>query len=343
MYKLLRRILFLIPPEEVHHLTMFLLRWMLKIPFANRLFNPYPKDAAYLGKTVAGIHFPNPIGMAAGFDKNALYFNELSALGFGFIEIGTVTPLAQSGNPKPRLFRLPKDEALINRMGFNNDGVDAIAARLKNRNLNIIIGGNIGKNKNTPNENAAVDYLICFEKLFPYVDYFVVNISSPNTPNLRELQDKDALLNLTSKVMEKNKSYPNPKPVFLKIAPDISYTQLDEILEIITHNGFAGIIATNTTISREGLKTSKAEVENLGAGGLSGTPLRNKSNEFITYIKSKVKPDFAIIASGGIMTETDAIERLNAGADLVQFYTGFIYEGPWVVGRVKREIGYSSF
>jgi dihydroorotate dehydrogenase len=334
LYSLVRKLLFQLPPEEAHHFTMQL----LDVPFSASIFPGKIKDESKLGKDVAGLHFPNPIGIAAGFDKNALYMKKLSKLGFGFIEIGTVTPRAQDGNPKPRLFRLPADQALINRMGFNNDGMQVVAERLKKRPKGVIIGGNIGKNKVTPNEEAVKDYLLCFDALYPYVDYFVVNVSSPNTPNLRELQDKDALSKLLRAVQARNSQKEAAKPVFLKIAPDLSYSQLDEIIEIVRQAGIAGIIATNTTISREGLKTPRSQVDTIGPGGLSGAPLKDKSYDILKYLRKHCPPRLALISSGGIMTAEEAKRRLDAGADLVQLYTGFIYEGPGLIKRIKQAI-----
>lgn len=336
LYYLSRRILFLIPPENVHYLTVDFLKIALRIPILKSIFESKVKQEEKLSKTVAGLSFPNPIGLAAGFDKNAICYKEMGMLGFGFVEVGTVTPLPQDGNPKPRLFRLPKDQALINRMGFNNFGVDAMVEQLKKRSPDLIIGGNIGKNKITPNEEAANDYFICFEKLFHYVDYFVVNVSSPNTPNLRALQDKDSLMEILSGVQKRNNANDKPKPVFLKIAPDLTNTQLDEIIEIVQLTGIAGIIATNTTISREGLNTSKADIDKIGAGGLSGSPLEKRSLEVLQYLRKGCSPSIALISSGGIMTEHEAQLRLQSGADLVQLYTGFIYEGPWLITRIKK-------
>lgn len=337
-YPLIKNLLFRIPPEKAHHLTVEALKIALSIPGGKKLIAPKVKGEEKLARTVAGLQFPNPIGLAAGFDKNASFYNEMSQLGFGFVEIGTVTPIAQDGNPQPRLFRLPEDSALINRMGFNNDGVDAAAERLKNRNKGLIIGGNIGKNKITPNENAVNDYLICFEKLFPYVDYFVLNVSSPNTPNLRELQDKDALMQLLAGVQNANAVKPNPKPVFLKIAPDLTNSQLNEIIDIVKTSGIAGVIATNTTISREGLATSEKEIEAIGAGGLSGAPLRDRSFEILKYLREKLPSETAVISSGGIMSAEEAKRRLEAGADLIQLYTGFIYEGPGLITAIKKAL-----
>jgi dihydroorotate dehydrogenase len=295
-----------------------------------------------LKTTVFGLSFPNPVGLAAGFDKDAKHFNELADLGFGFIETGTVTPLPQDGNPKPRLFRLPVDGALINRMGFNNEGVDKAAERLKHRNTNIIIGGNIGKNKITPNEEAIKDYLVCFEKLYDVVDYFVVNVSSPNTPDLRELQDKKPLQALLAKLMEVRNSYvkagKKKKPLLLKIAPDLNTLQLDDIISIVKETGIDGLVATNTTISREGLMTGEGEVKAIGNGGLSGRPLRQRATEVIRYLSEKSGGSVPIIAAGGIHSAEDALEKLRAGASLVQIYTGFIYEGPSLIRKINEAL-----
>ena len=338
-YPLIRRLLFLVEPEKVHHITVQLIKIGLRIPLASKILKGDVKYQERLSKTVAGLNFHNPIGLAAGFDKNALFYEEMGALGFGFVEVGTVTPLAQDGNTKPRLFRLPKDKALINRMGFNNYGVDAMVEQLKKRkDKKLIVGGNIGKNKITPNEQAANDYFICFEKLHSYVDYFVVNVSSPNTPNLRALQDKDSLLEILGGIQERNEKKEIAKPVFLKIAPDLSNEQLDEIINIVEVCNIAGIIATNTTISREGLQSSKFEVEKMGAGGLSGLPLKNRSMEVLRYLRTKSKASLIIISSGGIMDAREAEERIDAGADLIQLYTGFIYEGPWLISRIKQAL-----
>lgn len=295
-----------------------------------------------LKKEVAGMHFPNPVGLAAGFDKDARHLHALSVLGFGFIEVGTVTPLPQPGNPKPRSFRLPKDEALINRMGFNNQGVDVAAARIMHyRNSSkypVIIGGNIGKNKITPNEKAVDDYVICFQKLFDVVDYFVVNVSSPNTPGLRELQEKGPLKELLQRLQTLNLPHENPKPIFLKIAPDLTNEQLNDIAEIILETKIAGVIATNTTISRGGLKTSSSQVEKIGAGGLSGKPIAQRSTEIIRHLKAKSQNRFAIMGVGGIHSAADAKEKLTAGADLIQIYTGMIYEGPGLPKQINRSL-----
>lgn len=292
-----------------------------------------------LERTVAGIKFPNPVGLAAGLDKDAKVFDELGALGFGFIEIGTLTPKPQPGNDKPRLFRLIPDEAIINRMGFNNHGVEEAVGRLKKKKTpGLIIGGNIGKNKITPNEEADSDYEICFNALFDHVDYFVVNVSSPNTPNLRALQDKEPLTKLLNKVMALNNAKKNPKPVFLKIAPDLTNEQLDDIISIVAETKIAGVIATNTTIAREPLTTDKKRIEEIGAGGLSGKPLTKRSTEVIKYLHQKSNGAFPIMGVGGIHTAEDAIEKLKAGACLVQLYTGFIYEGPGLIKKINKKI-----
>ena len=340
MYSLLRSFLFLFDAEKVHYFTTALLRFTLKIPFAKAVFRKmYCIEDTALERTVFGLKFSNPVGLAAGFDKNATMFNDLAYCGFGFIEIGTLTPKGQPGNDKPRLFRLKKDRAILNRMGFNNDGVETAIQHLKNReHAKLIIGGNIGKNKVTPNEEADNDYVLAFEALFPYVDYFVVNVSSPNTPNLRALQDKEPLKNLLSTLKAKNQTKQHPKPILLKIAPDLTDEQLDDVVEIITETKTDGVIATNTTIDRGGLKTDKTEVEALGAGGISGKPLTKRSTEVIRYLHQKSKGTFPIIGVGGIHTAEDALEKLEAGATLVQVYTGFIYEGPGIVKKINQEI-----
>jgi len=329
MYKILRSLLFLLEAEKAHHFTLNILKLTFKIPFLKTIFkNYFIVKNTKLEKELFGIKFPNPVGLAAGFDKNAKYIDELACLGFGFIEIGTVTPLAQQGNPKPRLFRLKKDKAIINRMGFNNDGVDVVVERLKKRKSNIIIGGNIGKNKVTPNEKAVEDYKICFTKLFDFVDYFVVNVSSPNTPGLRELQEKDKLSEILNELQKINFKNKNPKPILLKIAPDLTNSQLDDIVEIVNETKIQGLISSNTTIKREPLKISKKEIEKIGNGGLSGLPVRDFSNEVLSYLHNKSKGKFPIIGVGGIMNAKDAKIKMQRGADLVQVFTGFIYSGP---------------
>ena len=295
------------------------------------------KDAR-LEREVFGLKFDNPVGLAAGFDKDAKLFDELASFGFGFIEIGTVTPLPQDGNPKPRLFRLKDDSGLINRMGFNNQGIEAVVARLRRKKSDIIIGGNIGKNKVTPNEEAANDYAICFEKLFPYVDYFAVNVSSPNTPGLRDLQEKAPLTALLNSLQELNNKKDIRKPILLKIAPDLTNEQLDDIITIVADTKIDGVIATNTTIDRSGLKTDKNKVDAIGNGGLSGKPVGLRSTQVIKYLADKSNRAFPIIGVGGIHSVEDALEKLDAGATLLQVYTGFIYEGPSLVKRINKAI-----
>jgi len=291
-----------------------------------------------LERELFGITFPNPVGLAAGFDKEAKYTSAFESMGFGFMEIGTITPLAQKGNDKPRLFRLKEDEALINRMGFNNEGMETALKRLKARQSKIIIGGNIGKNKQTPNDEAYMDYVKCFEALYPYVDYFTLNVSSPNTPNLRELQEKKPLMALLKSVIDKNQATFNPKPLLLKIAPDVSEGQLDDIIHIAKMLSLDGIIATNTTIDRSKLKTKDEHIESIGAGGLSGRPLRQRSTEIISYISKKTEGKIPIIAVGGIDSYEAAQEKLDAGASLVQIYTGLIYRGPGLVKEICEGI-----
>lgn len=335
MYKLLiRPILFCFDPEKVHYFTFSLIRRLAKIPGFSLLFRAlYEVKDSRLETEVFGLKFKNPVGLAAGFDKNAVLYKELSDFGFGFIEIGTITPKAQDGNPKKRLFRLKEDSAIINRMGFNNGGVDEAVLRLKQNN-GVLIGGNIGKNKVTPNEEATSDYEICFEALFDYVDYFVVNVSSPNTPNLRALQDKEPLTELLQTLQNKNLAKPKQKPILLKIAPDLTDEQLLDIIDIINDTKIAGVIATNTTLSRKGIH-SENKIE---TGGLSGKPLTKRSTEVIRFLSEKSNKSFPIIGVGGIHTAEDAIEKLEAGASLVQLYTGFIYEGPALVKAINKAI-----
>ena len=335
MYKLLiRPILFRFDPEEVHYFTFSLIRFLSKIPgFSAISQSIYEINDSRLETEVFGLKFKNPVGLAAGFDKDAKLFSELSNFGFGFIEIGTLTPVGQDGNPKKRLFRLKEDAAIINRMGFNNGGVKEAVERLK-KNKGVLIGGNIGKNKLTPNEEATSDYEICFETLFDYVDYFVVNVSSPNTPNLRELQEKEPLKQLLNTLQNKNLAKPKQKPILLKIAPDLTDSQLLDIIEIVNETKIAGVIATNTTLSREGLQSeNKNEM-----GGLSGKPLTNRSTEVIRFLSEKSNKSFPIIGVGGIHSAKDALEKLEAGASLIQLYTGFIYEGPALVKAINKEI-----
>jgi dihydroorotate dehydrogenase len=338
MYKsIVKPLFFLFSPEKAHYLAMDLLNFSCKIPGVRGIMKSrFSVASPKLERTICGIKFPNPVGLAAGFDKDARWIDSLDVLGFGSIEIGTVTPLAQPGNDKPRLFRLPSDEALINRMGFNNGGAKDAAIRIRKRNSKIIIGGNIGKNKVTPNEEAVNDYIICFNDLVEVVDYFVVNVSSPNTPGLRELQDKAPLLHILKTLQDLNEKKNTPKPIFLKIAPDLTDSQLDDIISIIKESGTAGVIATNTTIDRSGLITPSSEVETIGAGGLSGKPVRNRSTEVIRYLHKNSNGAFPIIGVGGIFTAADAKEKMEAGASLVQVYTGFIYEGPSIAANINR-------
>lgn len=335
MYKLfVRPLFFCFDPEKVHHFTFAFIKFISKIPGFSALFRMiYCVEDPSLEREVFGLKFKNPVGLAAGFDKEARLYKEFSNFGFGFIEIGTLTPKGQDGNPKKRIFRLISDEAIINRMGFNNGGVLEAVERLKS-NTNVLIGGNIGKNKLTPNEEATSDYEICFEALFDYVDYFVVNVSSPNTPNLRALQDKEPLTQLLQTLQNKNLERANPKPILLKIAPDLTDDQLLDIIDIMAETKIAGLIATNTTLSREGL-VSEAKVE---AGGLSGKPLTKRSTEVIRFLSQKSNHAFPIIGVGGIHSAEDALEKLDAGASLIQLYTGFIYEGPALIKAINKAI-----
>lgn len=339
MYKLLvRPFLFLLSAERAHYFTFSLVRFLSKIGFSELFRALYLVEDSRLEREVFGLKFKNPVGLAAGFDKDARLFNEFSNFGFGFVEIGTLTPKPQSGNPKPRLFRLKPDQAIINRMGFNNNGVFDAVERLK-KNHKVLVGGNIGKNKVTPNNEAVKDYLICFDALFPYVDYFAVNVSSPNTPGLRELQDKEplkALLNALKKENLKLSSITTEKPILLKIAPDLTDDQLLDIIEIVKETKIDGVIASNTTIARDNLKSDLVSTEE--KGGLSGKPLTNRSTEVIRFLAEKSGKAFPIIGVGGIHSAEDALEKLEAGADLVQLYTGFIYEGPSLVKRINKAI-----
>jgi len=334
MYKLLLKpFLFQLDPEKAHYFTASLFKLALNIPVISSLVKmTYYYENKRLKKNIFGLEFKNPVGLAAGFDKDAKLFKDFEHLGFGFIEVGTVTPLAQAGNPKPRLFRLPEDHALINRMGFNNGGVEEMVQRLRSRNHKLIIGGNIGKNKVTPNEQATDDYVKCFEALHDHIDYFTVNVSSPNTPNLRELQDKEPLSKLLSTLKKLNDEKEVQRPILLKIAPDLNEAQLDDIVDILHDTKIDGLVATNTTIAREGLKSANKEE----MGGLSGLPAQTKSTEVIKYIRAKT--DLPIIGVGGIHSAQDAMDKLNAGADLVQIYTGLVYEGPALVKSIKREL-----
>lgn len=340
MYKrLIRPFLFLFSPETIHHFIVNLLKFIFKIPLSSWIVRKIcvvndPK----LSRKIFGITFNNPVGFAAGFDKNAEVFNELANFGFSHVEIGTVTPIPQVGNPKPRLFRLKKDNALINRMGFNNNGVEQANIRLKKKKHKLIIGGNIGKNTSTPNENAMIDYAHCFESLFNTVDYFAVNVSCPNIAHLSELQDKDFLKKILIKLKEINEKKTIQKPILLKISPDLNNNQLDEIIDIVISLKIDGVIATNTTTNRNNLKTAQTVIEKYANGGLSGKPLCNKSTEIIKYLSEKSNKAFPIIAIGGIFSAQDAIDKLNAGASLIQLYTGFIYEGPLLVKKINKAI-----
>lgn len=335
MYKsLIQPILFSFDPEKVHHFTFSMIKFMHKIPGVKTIIkNVYQINDSRLERELFGLKFKNPVGLAAGLDKDAKIFNELSNFGFGFIEIGTLTPRPQAGNPKKRLFRLREDNGIINRMGFNNEGVEVAVERLK-KNKGVLIGGNIGKNKVTKNEKAVDDYKYCFDALYDYVDYFVVNVSSPNTPNLRELQDKEPLTDLLSTLQSLNNQKPKAKPILLKIAPDLTESQLLDIIDIVNETKIAGVIATNTTISRDGLKSeNKKEI-----GGLSGKPLKNRSTEVIRFLAQKSNKSFPIIGVGGIHSAEDALEKIEAGADLVQIYTGFIYEGPGLIKKINQAL-----
>ncbi len=363
MYKLLRSILFFFPPEWVHYFSMNSLK-LLCTNGLKKIITSLYKPKGNNEYSIFNIQFPNKVGLGAGFDKNAKYLRELECLGFGFVEIGTVTPLPQAGNDKPRLFRLPKDKALINRMGFNNDGVKEVAKRLKewrkSRELlvvsqkstatgsrltthdsRLIIGGNIGKNKMTPNEDAWKDYEICFRELHPYVDYFVVNVSSPNTPGLRELQEKESLRKILSHLQMINATFLQThvaKPILLKIAPDLTTEQIDDVIDLALEIKLDGLVATNTTINREQLQTTNYQLQTIGNGGLSGLPLKQRSTEVVKYICERTNGKIPVIASGGIFTGEDAKEKIEAGASLVQVWTGFIYEGPVIVKKICKKL-----
>ena len=334
MYLIIKRLLFLFDPEWIHHIVFKSIKIVNKIPGVSSLLSSiYVLKDKRLEQKLFGLNFPNPVGLAAGFDKDAKLFNELSRFGFGFIEIGTLTPKPQNGNSKKRMFRLPEDEGLINRLGFNNEGVEAAVRRLK-KNKGVLIGGNIGKNKITSNKEAVNDYILCFNSLFEYVDYFVVNVSSPNTPNLRALQDKEPLINLLSTLKDLNNKKLIPKPILLKIAPDLTEDQLIDIVEIVKSTKIDGVIATNTTVRRKNLLSSNREE----LGGLSGRPLKDMSTEVIRFLAQKSNHAFPIIGVGGVHKPEDAIEKLNAGASLVQLYTGFVYEGPGIVKRINKAL-----
>jgi dihydroorotate dehydrogenase len=340
MYKvIIRPILFCFDPEKVHHFTFSLIRYISKIPGLKSLFRSlYLIEDKRLERELFGIKFSNPVGLAAGFDKNAVLYNELANFGFGFIEIGTVTPKAQKGNPKQRLFRLEEDKGIINRMGFNNEGLDALISQLKKNKGQLIIGGNIGKNTQTKPEDYTKDYLECFNALHPYVDYFVLNVSCPNVDSHAKLNDKDYLLELIGEVQSANKLFEKHKPILLKIAPDLNAMQLDEIIELLEETNLDGVIASNTSVDRSGLKVSKERIEAIGNGGLSGQPIKEKSTKVIKYLVEKRNKAFPIIGVGGIHSVEDALEKIEAGADLVQLYTGFIYEGPKLIKNINRAL-----
>lgn len=340
MYKiLLRPLFFLFDPEKIHHFTFALIKTACKIPGIPFIFRSlYQINDKRLERNVFGLTFKNPVGLAAGFDKNAVLYNELANLGFGFIEIGTVTPKAQTGNPKRRLFRLIEDNGIINRMGFNNLGVDAAIKQLKKNKGNVLIGGNIGKNTDTLPDKVIEDYKIAFKALHPYVDYFVVNVSCPNVGIFAKLQDKDYLLELLNSLQEINHEFSKQKPILLKIAPDLNTIQLDEVIELVAETKIAGVVASNTSIHREGLKASEAQLAAIGNGGLSGKPIKDRSTQVIKYLATKSNKAFPIIGVGGIHSPEDALEKINAGADLIQLYTGFIYEGPALVKRINKAI-----
>lgn len=340
MYKVfIRPVFFLFDPEKIHHFTFSLLKFLSKIPLVSPLFRSmYQVNDQRLERKLFGLTFKNPVGLAAGFDKNAVLYNELADLGFGFVEIGTVTPKGQVGNPKKRLFRLKDDQGIINRMGFNNEGLEAAITQLKKNKGKVLIGGNIGKNTATAPENYTEDYLTCFEGLHPYVDYFVLNVSCPNVSSHAKLEDADYLKELIVAVQEINNTKASKKPILLKIAPDLNHTQLDEIITLVADTGIDGVIASNTSVDRTGLKASAEMLEAIGNGGLSGQPIKDRSTAVIQYLASKSNKAFPIIGVGGIHSEKDALAKLEAGADLVQVYTGFIYEGPRLIKRINKAI-----
>lgn len=340
MYKhIIRPIFFLFDPEKIHHFTFSSLKLICRIPGIGSLFRSlFEVSDSKLKRELFGLSFENPVGLAAGFDKNAVLFNELANFGFGFVEIGTVTPKPQDGNPKKRLFRLKSDQGIINRMGFNNEGLESIVENLKKNKGKVIIGGNIGKNTNTLPENYTADYLKCFEELHPYVDYFVLNVSCPNVGSHAKLTDKDYLIELIDSVQAVNAGMTIQRPVLLKIAPDLNEQQLDEIIDITRTTKIDGVIASNTSVSRENLRATESKLDEIGYGGLSGKPIGNKSTAVIRYLAKASGKSFPIIGVGGIHSEKDALEKLEAGADLLQVYTGFIYEGPALVKRINKAI-----
>ncbi|WP_397446604.1 quinone-dependent dihydroorotate dehydrogenase [Polaribacter sp. R77954] len=340
MYKLIiRPIFFLFDPEKIHYFTFSLIRVLCKIPLVSGIFRSiYQLNDKKLERTLFGLTFKNPVGLAAGFDKNAVLYNELANFGFGFIEIGTVTPKGQLGNPKKRLFRLKNDQGIINRMGFNNDGLQAAIKKLKENKGKVIIGGNIGKNTQTLPENYTADYLECFKGLHPYVDYFVLNVSCPNVGSHAKLNDKEYLVELITACQKLNNKENQQKPILLKIAPDLNDVQLDEIIDLVAETKIDGVIASNTSTTRDNLKASAERLQQIGNGGVSGQPIKNQSTKVIEYLAKKSNKAFPIIGVGGIHSEDDALEKLEAGADLVQIYTGFIYEGPSLVKRINKAI-----
>lgn len=340
MYKsVIRPLLFLFGAEGVHKMVSIMLKIGFVIPGIPQLTRKiYNVRSPHLAKTIAGLKFDNPVGLAAGFDKNAFLYNELSNFGFAFVEIGTVTPKPQPGNKKPRLFRLIKDQALINRMGINNVGVDRVVKRLKKRKSNVVIGGNIGTNTETPSPLSINDYIFCFKRLYNYVDYFVVNVSCPNITNATELQDKEFVLKLLLRLVDLRYKMVVKRPIFLKISPDLNFNQVDDVIDIVKRTQIDGIVATNTTIKRQNLHTPFEKVNEIGFGGLSGKPINKRSTEIIRYICEKSRNSFPVIGAGGVVSPQDALEKLNAGASLVQIYTGFIYEGPGIVKKINQHI-----
>ncbi|WP_299679087.1 quinone-dependent dihydroorotate dehydrogenase [uncultured Tenacibaculum sp.] len=340
MYKsIIRPIFFLFDPEKIHHFTFSLVKVMSKIPFVSSIFRGlYQVNDKRLERNLFGLTFKNPVGLAAGFDKNAVLYNELANFGFGFIEIGTVTPKGQVGNPKQRLFRLKDDKGIINRMGFNNEGLSAAISQLKKNKGKVIIGGNIGKNTATKPENYTEDYTVCFEELHPYVDYFVLNVSCPNVSSHAKLEDAAYLKELITEVQKINSSKEKQKPILLKIAPDLNNNQLDEIIDLVAETKIDGVIASNTSVDRTGLKASEERLKEIGNGGLSGQPIKSKSTRVIKYLADNSNKAFPIVGVGGIHSEKDALEKIEAGADLVQIYTGFIYEGPLLIKRINKAI-----
>ena len=340
MYKLIvRRFLFLFDPEKVHYFTFSLIRVLCKIPFVSAIFrNLYQLNDKKLERNLFGLHFTNPVGLAAGFDKNAVLYNELANFGFGFIEIGTITPKEQAGNPKKRLFRLKDDEGIINRMGFNNAGVAEAIKNLKKNKHKVIIGGNIGKNTNTNPEDYTSDYLEVFKELHPFVDYFVLNVSCPNVDSHAKLNDKEYLFELITACQKQNNLFQIKKPILIKIAPDLNNAQLDEIIALVAETKIDGVIASNTSTTRVNLKVSNKRLKEIGNGGISGQPIKNQSTKVIKYLSEKSNKSFPIIGVGGIHSAADALEKIEAGADLVQIYTGFIYEGPGLIKKINKAL-----